>query len=216
MKKENRLSKFVVLVVFVTMVALILLSSTYAKYTTSLTGSDTATVAKWQVKLNDNDVTSQSDITTFDLFTETGVYDLNGLGTDLSSATAAIDDEVIKSGSKIAPGTWGKVDFKVENTSDVAADYVVKINSLTTTLPLQFSVDGKTWVEASTIATATPDSPYDLGTGTLAVGAGAETVSLYWKWDFERTDKDSEDTGLGAAGTATCAVTAGIVFTQVD
>ena len=212
MKNENKLSKFVVFVIFVTIVALILLSSTYARYTTTVTGSDTATVAKWQVKLNDVDVTSQSEITTFDLFSATGVYDLKGLGNDLSSATAAIDDEVVKSGTKIAPGTWGKVDFKVENLSEVSADYAVTINTLTTTLPLQFSTDGKTWVDASEISTAVP---YELGTGTIAIEGEEQTVSLYWKWDFE-SGADSTDTDLGAAGTATCAVTAGVVFTQVD
>lgn len=37
---------------FVSVIALVLVAGTYAKYTSSASGSDTATVAKWLIKLN--------------------------------------------------------------------------------------------------------------------------------------------------------------------
>jgi len=220
-KNDNKLLRLTILALLITIIAVALVSGTFAKYTTTVSGTDTATVAKWSVELNGTDVT-KSNSTTFDLFGKTGVYDLAGVTNteDLSSATATIDDEVIKSGKKVAPGTWGKVSFAVANKSEVAADYAVTIDTLTTTLPLKFSIDGKDWKTVSEIKTAmgaTEGNKYSLGGGTLAIGSTTPTtgeVDLYWKWDFNVAD--DTDTALGAEGTATCTITAGVTFTQVD
>lgn len=53
MKKDNKLAKLTALVLLVTLAALILVSSTYAKYTSSANVSDTATVAKWSIKVSE-------------------------------------------------------------------------------------------------------------------------------------------------------------------
>lgn len=216
MKSENKLARFAILVLLLTMIALVLLSSTYAKYVTTLTGQDTATVAKWEVNLNGENVTGQTQLTQFDLFKATGVNDLKGLGDDLSAAEETADSDVA-TGAKVAPGTWGKVSFEVTNTSDVTAGAKFIISELTTTLPLEFSQDGKAWVSAKDIADAiTDDTPYALGNEmTLERGAEAQTISLYWKWDFE-SNADADETALGVAGTATCTITAGASFEQVD
>lgn len=211
MRTNNKLAKFVILVLLLTMISLIVLSGTYAKYTTIVTGTDTATVAKWSVKLNDADVTTQTEITTFDLFKSTGIYDLAGVADKdkLSAEIGKIDLDVAE-GAKIAPGTWGKVEFKVENESEVAADYSVLINKLETILPLEFSTDGENWVTAGEITT-----PYSLGGNRLEIDSEAEKVTLYWKWDFE-SGADELETEIGADGVATCSITAGVTFTQVN
>lgn len=213
--RDNKLVKFTTFVLLITMVGFLLVSGTYAKYTTEFTGTDSAVVAKWDVALE-----GMTD-SKFDLFGASGVYDLDPDATDLSAVTPAVDDDVVKSGKKVAPGTWGKVSFELSNSSDVTAAYTVDIKSLETTLPLQFSVDGKTWVPATTIVTGTADDAvYNLGNGTLSIPSDANpteaTVDLYWKWDFEGTNGDANDTSLGKDATATCAIEAGVVFTQVD
>ena len=47
--KDNKLVKIFLISLLIVMVGLILVSGTYAKYTTKFTGSDTATVAKFKV-----------------------------------------------------------------------------------------------------------------------------------------------------------------------
>ncbi len=223
LKNDNRLVEFTILILLITIIAISLVAGTFAKYTTSVNGSSTATVAKWAVKLNGTDATTQTEEVEFDLFKKDGVFDLKEVtnANDLSGETGVVDEDVVKSGSKVAPGTWGKVAFEVSNESDVSAEYVITINSLETTLPLKFSTDGKTWKSVSEIKTAmATNTKYDLGGGTLAIGsttATTGTVELYWKWDFNvDAATDTSDTTLGTAGSAQCKVGAGVVFTQVD
>ena len=59
--KNNKLVRLVVIALLITMVGLILISNTYAKYTSTIAGSDTAIVAKWSVSAGDA-------FKTFDLF----------------------------------------------------------------------------------------------------------------------------------------------------
>lgn len=212
MKSNNKTGKLVAILLLLTMIALVLLSGTYAKYTTSASGTDTATVAKWAIELNGSPL---EDKVSFDLFGASGVYELKDV-TDFT-ANGVVDEDVVKTGKKVAPGTWGKVDFEVTNKSDVRAEFSINLTQLNTTLPLKFSVDGSEWTKASEI-TATELAPYKLGGQTLEIGSTTEqksTVSLYWKWDFE-DGTDVDDTALGSAGTATCTVAAKIICDQVD
>lgn len=215
MKNDNRLVEFTIFVLLITIIAISLVAGTFAKYTSAVSGSSTATVAKWTVKLNDKDATT-TDSVTLDLFQSTGgVYDLKGLAAneDLSTITTPAVDEDVAKGGKVAPGTWGKVAFEVKNESEVKADYVITINSLTTTLPLQFSEDGKTWKTVSDITT----SGFSFNGGTLDIGSTTPqtaTATLYWKWDFDAAG--NKDTELGHTGTETCVIDAGVTFTQVD
>jgi len=216
-KNDNKLLRLTILALLITIIAVALVSGTFAKYTTSVSGTDTASIAKWQVKLNDTDVTTQTEAITLDLFQETeGVYDLATVANanDLSTETGSVDTDVIK-GAKVAPGTWGKISFKLENLSEVTASYAVRIDELTTTLPLKFSVDGKTWKKASDIMTdINSNGKYSFSEATLAVGSAATTANLFWKWDFD--EAGNTDTALGAAASAVCNITAGVTFTQVD
>lgn len=54
--KNNKLAKFMALVLLVTLLAVILVSGTYAKYTTAVSAKDTATVARWNITLNGEDI----------------------------------------------------------------------------------------------------------------------------------------------------------------
>ena len=108
MKKNNKLGKFVAFVLLITIIAVILVASTYAKYTTSKDLEAVATVAKWSIKLGGKDIT-QNETVIFDLFTT--VKDTDG------------NDETDVSANRIAPGTQGSFDVELENASEVTAKY---------------------------------------------------------------------------------------------
>ena len=70
MNKDNRLVKFTAFVLLITIIAICLVSGTFAKYTSEATASATATVAKWSIEVNDTEiaVTGDHDTIEFDLF----------------------------------------------------------------------------------------------------------------------------------------------------
>ena len=195
MKRDNSLMKFTTFVLLITIVAIALVSGTYAKYTSSATGTDTATVAKWSIKVGDKDIATV-DTVTFDLFNT--VMDTNQTATEEDIAT-------VQGQTLIAPGTEGKFDLVIKNESQVAAQYSIafdltKLNGV----PLEFKVGEGTW-------TKTPELVASNDT-ILAAGAEATTVTVQWRWAFEGNDGD---TALGITP-VTAEVSATITATQVD
>ena len=53
---DNNLTKAIIFILLISMIAMILVSGTYAKYTSSASGTATATVAKWAFNVNDTDL----------------------------------------------------------------------------------------------------------------------------------------------------------------
>lgn len=207
MKKDNRTVKFAIIVLALTMIALILVAGTYAKYTSSGSGTDSVKVAKWSFKVGDKDITTATESFTFDLFKTIKDSDGNANETD------------VKAGKIIAPGTSGEFSFDVENTSEVNAKYSL---SYTVTndgnIPVEFSVDDGPWVSALDSKNVTDKA--------IAMGV-KETVKVKWRWayegssstNFQSSQKDNTDTALGvtAQGTAnTLTVKIDASATQVD
>lgn len=205
MKKNNKLGKFAVFVLLITIIAVILVANTYAKYITSKDLEAVATVAKWSIKLGGKDIT-QNEAVTFDLFTT--VKDTDG------------SDETDVSANRIAPGTQGSFDIELENASEVTAKYTVTFESQNASnIPVEFSVDeGKTW--KTDIKELTLTDVLEAGAKTSTT----ESPKISWRWVFERGTEDPEkttnnedDTALGTAKVApTVTVTAHLVAEQVD
>lgn len=205
MKKNNKLGKFAVFVLLITIIAVILVANTYAKYITSKDLEAVATVAKWSIKLGGKDIT-QNEAVTFDLFTT--VKDTDG------------SDETDVSANRIAPGTQGSFDVELENASEVTAKYTVTFESQNTSnIPVEFSVDGgKTW--KTDIKELTLTDVLEAGAKTSTT----ESPKISWRWVLERGTEDSEktinngfDTDLGIVETApTVTVTAHLVAEQVN
>lgn len=201
-------------------------SGTYAKYTSTFTGTSKATVAKWAF-----DVNGQTDATqefTFNLFNT--IFDSNGTDAETDVAPGTADQKII------APGTRGKFSVAVANNSEVTADVTLAGTVTTKTadgnpitytttvtgddgsestvtntaeIPLKFSTDGTTWTDFATV----------LGTISqrLAIGASITTTEVQWKWDFD--ENDARDTALGLAaakGTLEAVVELKVTATQVD
>ena len=129
--EKNKTMRMILITLLIAMIALVLVSGTYAKYTSSASGSDTARVAKWSFIVGGNDIVAENTFT-FDLFKT--IKDTDGKDeTDVVSANA---DRVI------APGTSGSFDLVLENKSETSAKYSVTYTvTNTASIPVQFSVN---------------------------------------------------------------------------
>lgn len=196
MKKKMSILAALVLAVVVTGYSV---SGTYAKYTSTFTGSTaSARVAKWAFEMKDTDgnYVDTDNSFTFDLFKT--IKDSNG--------TAETD---VYTGL-IAPGTSGEFDMYLKNASEVNAEYTVEYTVNKAGVPLEFSIDGTTWTDDLSDVT----TPVSIG-----MNGAEDHIKIQWRWSYEQADVttgDTTDTALGAAGTATPEVTAKIVVTQVE
>ena len=198
--KENKKTRLLTIALILALIALILVASSYAKYLSSGTGSDTARVAKWSFKVGGTDIVT-TDTFTFDLFKT--VTDTDGKTTDTDVVSANTD-------RVIAPGTSGSFALVLDNKSEVSAKYGIEYTVTNTAkIPVEFSVDGgTTWTESLTDVVAS-----DTDT-KLAANGGNKTITVQWKWSYE--GNDTTDVTLGKDGTAKLEVSAKVTATQID
>ena len=189
---KNKTMKMILITLLIAMIALVLVSGTYAKYTSSASGSDTARVAKWSFNVGENDIVAK-DTFTFDLFKT--ITD-----TDVVSANA---DKVI------APGTSGSFDLVLENKSETSAKYGITYTvTNTASIPVQFSVNGKDWTDnLANVVESDTDTKLDANNGR-------KTIKIQWKWAYD--GDDTTDVNLGKVGTAKLIVQADVTATQID
>ena len=217
MNRDSKVVKFAIIVLALTMIALILVSGTYAKYTSSASATTTARVAKWDILLNGKNIDEVQTVD-IDLF--------NTILEDDGSAEESAED--VKKGTAaekiIAPGTSGEFALKLKNQSEVKAEYSMTF-SLTNSnnIPLEFSSDnGETWTKDITTFKVGDPAPT-----VLAQGAETTELKIKWRWAFTGTQSqnyqegtgaqtDATDTALGKAGTATAVVTATVNVNQVN
>ena len=197
-RRSSMMVRLVAVLAVTMMFTMCFVGGTFAKYTSSATGTDNAKVAKWDIEVNNYNITT-SDTFTFDLFNT--VKDTNGNPeTDMRP----------NDGTIIAPGTRGSFDIVITNNSEVNATYAIDYTVNTSSIPVEFSKNGTDWVTNINQLNVTD---YAIGLGT------EETVTVYWRWRFEAdnvTVGDATDTSLGSAATATLTVVANVTATQVD
>ncbi len=173
-----------------TMLTTCVLGGTLAKYATD-SGKLAAdgTIAKWKVNVNGADITKLSGkIDLFDAVFDTATSDPSLLG-------AGQPDDEIKEANMIAPGTWGDCSMEIENASDVDANIAVTLEKDTSNnLPLQFSTNGDSWSDDLTTVLSGFDTNFEAGQ--------TKTVNLLWKWDFDASGEDTNDSRDTAIGTA--------------
>ncbi len=179
-------------------------SGTYAKYTTSFESvTDTAKIAVWDIKFNDESKTTEDKTFKFDLFDE-----------DTNNVVAIKDnDDLI-----IAPGSKGSANFKVTNASDVDATLNITFESshndlLTYTIKKGESADQTVGEPTKNLAKFS-----NLNSVELAKGA-SETYTIEWEWKYyESSEEDQADTTLGekseTSGRTAVTVQAKVVATQ--
>ena len=197
-KRSSMMVRLVAVLAVTMMFTMCFVGGTFAKYTSSATGTDSATVAKWSFKVGETDIATTNTFA-FDLFKT--IKDSDGIKDE--TEMNPVD------GSIIAPGTQGSFDLVLTNASQVTAQYAIDYTvTNANNIPVKFSVDGgTTWTDDLADVTASAET-------TLAVGSAAETITVQWKWDFN--GNDTTDTNLGSAATATLTVAAKVTATQVD
>lgn len=212
--KKNTIMRIAAVVLMCTLVTACFASSTFAKYTSQATGTDTARVAKWEI-LETTDANNKVTLTTKTPQTLT----FNLFDTILDSDGSDESDVAKVTGSKIiAPGTTGKFDFTLTNKSEVTAKYKIVLKlAEATSIPIEVKIGGN-WVKLTTNEVALTTDYVNLEMGATDV----KTDAIEWRWVYENgtgdtlTANDKIDTDLGIDGTATVKVQATILLEQVD
>lgn len=194
--KKNRTMRVAVLMLALTLVTCCFVGSTFAKYTSTATGTDLGTVAKWSFTVEDANIATANTFT-MDLF-------------------ALPDANVKQTNGLIAPGTSGNIEINLANTSEVNAEYTIDFtctkSTAAATLPIQFKIgtDGQWKNDINELDITEAQA--------IAMESGTGSVTLYWQWVFN--GDDSVDTALGVAAadgeTVTCEVSAKVTASQVD
>lgn len=208
MKKARNV--FLFALVLLSVISMGSVAGTYAKYTSNSSFTDQARVAKWDIKLNNNQMTQNF---TIDLFKT------------VNKDTDGSDETDVKEGTTtekiIAPGTQGEFTFNIKNDSEVNANVKMDWTGYNNddNIPIKFkgtitaadgTVTSTDWLDDITSILTTP---------TALEMTKTVSVKVEWKWDYEADDVDAGDvvdTTLGETGTAVVIVAGKVVATQVD
>lgn len=217
--KKNRTMRVAVLMLALTLVTCCFVGSTFAKYTSTASGSDSINVAKWSITVTDDGGAKELAATS----APTVVFDLGKLVTDAANKGTG-DDDTNTVNNLLAPGTAGKFNLKVKNTAEVDANITVSFTAVSNnndsiTIPVVYSKDGgETWVENIAELNYAKDH---------AVGAAEETIEIIWMWAIDGSAEDAHsaqtnenDTKLGilaqTANVPNITITATVSATQND
>lgn len=197
--KKNKIFTLGLAIAFVFVLSLTLVSGTFAKYTSTVTGKDSAAVAKWAFQygnnegaLTDIDLVSTKEIS-FNLFDT--ILDTNG------------DTETDVAANKIAPGTKGSFQFVVKNVSEVNATFDLTLELTGAQVPFQYTIQ----VDEGAASSASTTLPM-LNNQAINMNAST-TITITWEWPFEGNDETDTTLGIEAS---TVTIKATIVFVQVD
>ena len=216
--KKTKLMRAALLLLVLTLITSCFVGGTFAKYTTSAEGSDTARVAKWGVEITAN-----------------GATFANKYATDTGNVVGTIANSVVSADKVIAPGTKGNmVGMTITGTPEVAvsvnyaADFKVEGWTVDDKFycPLQIKVgstmiDGVKFNNAAAFENAvnteisTYNKNYAAGTDLSLSTANVTTPSVSWEWPF--SEDDIKDTKLGNLETApTVSLTVTTTVNQID
>ena len=153
-------------VVLALIVAIILSMYAYSKYTSTLTGNGTSTVAKWSFKVNGQTQT---------------IPDIE-LGETMDAHNNVVTP-------KLAPGTSGHFDLILDGSgSEVAIDYNIKLAITQKPTNLKFYLDDK----YQTPISETDGTLNIAGSIALEDVNTPLTKTIYWQWPYE-TGKTSNE-----------------------
>lgn len=178
--KKKFVGRLGVVALALTLITTCLMGGTLAKYTAQVSGSASATVAKFAFDLNGaTEQTANQTISLTDLFKNT--YS-NGKVQGASGALV------------VAPGTSGSAKITLKNEGEVAIKPSFTITETNAgSIPLQYAV-------TTTAAAPTADADWKAADAlapdekTVAI-AGTQDFYLHWRWNTASTD--AADTTLG-------------------
>ncbi len=155
MNNSRKKAIFVIAVLIMIAITLTLVSSTYARYTATISRNGTATVAKWAFTADNSGSTTMN---------------INFADTYHASTLVA---------GKIAPGTKGSFDISVSNaSSEVGVEYTVTLGTITNSpTNIKFYSDA---TYATPLTTSTPITGKIKANDTTP-----KTVKIYWAWPYQ-------------------------------
>jgi hypothetical protein len=205
--KQKKLAILLALLLVLFSLGTILIRGTWSFYKKTVSGSSTATVAKFDAEINDKSINAENNTVTLNVF-------------NTIKDTTDGNNETDVANGKIAPGTMGSFTIKVKNTGDTTIDVKASlaVTNNTNNVPLEFKTneDGSDWIPYASFATAA--TPLSVVTG-LDVGSSQNTYTVYWRWAFNdaSTNHYDNDTAIGTADTiASPLATFTFDVTQVD
>ncbi len=218
---KNKTLRLALLVLLLAVVTMSVISGTLAKYVESVTGTDSARVAKFAYTLEGMDGTGDTrTLNLFDTTNDTGIL-----------ANLTDDNKKL-----VAPGSEGSIDVILTNKSEVkiSAGFTLTETN-TSSIPIVYKYNDKYYSSVLpansqvTLHDGTTDKVTvtgDLDALATAVGEAeglaqnaTSTISLGWAWAFTgdgTTQSDTTDTTLGKAGTATVELQVKCDVTQLD
>ena len=165
-KVKSKNKGAVVVLALALIVAIILSMYAYSKYTSTLTGNGTSTVAKWSFKVNGQTQT---------------IPDIE-LGETMDAHNNVVTP-------KLAPGTSGQFDLILDGSgSEVAIDYNIKLAITQKPTNLKFYLDDK----YQTPISETDGTLNIAGSIALEDVNTPLTKTIYWQWPYE-TGKTSNE-----------------------
>ena len=188
----NNVQHFVIAVLMMIAVTLTLVSSTYARYTATISRNGTATVAKWAFTADNSGSTT-----------------MNVSFADTYHASTLV-------AGKIAPGTKGSFDISVSNaSSEVGVEYTVTLGTIANApTNIKFYSDA---TYATPLTTSTP-----ITGKIKANDSTAKIVKIYWAWPYQTgavtpaTGVAAGDTADTADGVAAKTLTVPVTITGVQ
>lgn len=226
--RKNKFFMLGIITVFVAILSLTFVSSTFARYTSTVSGTDTAKIAKWHFSYDSSEAAAIDRVNLdspqsvdFDLFNT--IKDTDGVNNETD---VRVDPET--SQLYLAPGTSGSFSFVVENKSDVNAAYTVTFDSqllnYSDYLPLNFTVTRIRTVDTvaqpeEVLGTFKSLATFNSLLADLAIDMDDEVEYIIdWEWPIDGFDVD--DTKLGYTQDDThkikYQVNLDILFYQVD
>lgn len=169
---ENKKDKSVLLIALLILVGLTsgYVSSTYAKYTSTIEKNSSATIAKWSFDEENSDTNLIIDFAS--------TYDPNTLVEN-----------------RIAPGTAGSFSIALTNAeTETGVDYTLSFGEAKG-VPTNLKIyEDSTYSNEINIQSDTITGNLEPGDST------GVTVKFYWKWAYETANGDEADTANGSAG----------------
>lgn len=222
--KKNKLFIIGLVTVFVALLSLTLVSSTFAKYVTTDTGTDTARVAKWGVNITAAGNNAFSKVYSTDDTSVTGIA---------SSVISSTEDKVIAPGTK---GTFAtvtvtgkpevavKIERKAEvtlsnwniNTDEFYCPIVITVKLGGNSTEFTQGVDTNTAATLEAAIEAAINKTSNVGPNTDLSGE-INSLEISWEWKFGNGTTDAKDTALGNLNPApTITVKVVTTVTQID
>jgi len=216
--KNNSIRKAFALTV-AALLTMCLVGATYAKYTTTSSGSSTAKVAAWG-------------------FAAPATMDLSSMFSATYSNVASEDGTT----AVIAPGTSGNVKFSfpydesVSKAPEVAYSFTVDVSvdddsGFLSNPDVKFALDNGSWTTWDNVKTAiltlsgdaSGTKTYKAGELPAAFTAKDDQHTIYWQWSYENStaasasQSDAADTSYGNADTLPeVTINLSVSATQID